>query len=239
MRPAFNGFQCGGDDFDHRQAKRILGLAMDKLRNREDLRRKIGIAPRSPDKKDVHDNGASVWGVLAFKSVPMSEKNPPHLTLGVGREYVSAMVTLPNSAPARYRRALIGRGEPGFRCVMGKVLEKMPGCPGMEPRLRVWQRRYPSRSSPPLIDAAIDVDLRTLDGDPESRVKHQPEWAGAAFDVLENKNSNLELQIGAKFPYRTCPVIAEPHVLNFVAKAWIACKPYVDVLFGAEDAPAP
>lgn len=237
--PAFNGFQCGGDDFDHREAKRILGLAMDKLRNRSDLRRKIGIAPRSPDKKDVHDNGASVWGVLAFKSAPISEKNPPHLTLGVGREYVSAMVTLPNSAPARYRRALIGRGEPGFRCVMGKVLGDMPDCPGMEPRLRIWQRRYLSRPSPPLIDAAIDVDLRTLDGDRASRVKPQPEWVGAAFDVLENKNSNLELQIGAKFPYRTCPVIAEPHVLNFVAKAWIACNPYIDVLFGAEDAPAP
>lgn len=245
---AFNGFQCGGDDFDHRQAKRILGLAMDKLRNRNDLRRKIGIAPQIRSKKVIRGNGGSVWDVLAFEAATEPEKftKDPHLTLGVGREYVSAMATLPNRAPVRkYRNVLIGLGEGGFRRMAGKVLESMrpvlSGCPGMQPRLRIWQRYGKSINAPLRVDAVIDVDLRTLDGDQASRVKHRPEWVGMAFDVLKNKKSraNIELQIGARFPYRTCPEIAEPEALDCVAAAWIACKPYIDVLFGAEGAPAP
>ena len=234
----FNGFNSPSD-------KIALSLAMEKLRKHSGLRDEIGIDPQSAGKHFVHDRDGSFWDVIAFETTE-NWRESPHLTLGVGREYVSAMVTLPNRAPVKiYWNMLIGLGEGGFRCMADKVLENMrpvlSDCPGMQPRLRIWQRYGKPRNAPLRVDAVIDVDLRTLDGDQSSGVKSQPEGAGAAFDVLKNKKSraNIELQIGARFPYRTCPVIAEPHALNFVAKAWVACKPYVDVLFGAEDAPAP
>ena len=56
------------------------------------------------------------------------------------------------------------------------------------------------------------------------------QWINAVFGALQNKNSNLELHIGAEFPYRTCRAIREPEALDFVAAAWIACRPYIAAL---------
>ena len=142
------------------------------------------------------------------------------------------MATLPNNAGAA-RRHLMKRGERGFRDIVSQTLKNMRplllNCPGMEPRLRVWQRHWPNRSTPPLLDAAIDVDLRThtiKDKGP----KFQPEWIDSVFTAFKNKKSNLELQIGAKFPYRTCEAIQKPEALDFVAETWIACEPYISAL---------
>lgn len=91
---------------------------------------------------------------------------------------------------------------------MAEVLMKMrPGmsnCPGMEPRMRFRQRHFRPqlgvKGRAAFHDAYLDVDLRTLGGDPDEGVKAQPEWMDAAFRVLTNKNLSLELQIGAVFP---------------------------------------
>ena len=241
----FNGFPFGCVAFDYLQGYNVLHLAMEALRKRGDLH-EIGVDPQRPGRKedDIRDEGGVVWDVLGFKAANEGEfYKKPHLTLGVGSKYVSAMATLSNKAWDEYRSVLIGIGEDEFHSMVKEVLKEMisvmPDCPGMEPRLRIRQRRWPTPSARPLVDAYTDVDLRTLggDGDSESGVKRQPEWVGAVFDVLKNKNSNLELQIGASFPYRTCPKIAEPNALNFVVRAWIACKPYIDVLLRGEPAP--
>ena len=42
--------------------------------------------------------------------------------------------------------------------------------------------------------------------------------------------SNLELQIGAGFQYRDCPAICGPKALDHVARAWIACSPFIERL---------
>ena len=237
---AFNGFPFRDVDFGYSEGKKILGLAMDELRKRARLR-EIGIDPDRSGRR-IHNDGGSVWDVLVF-DVTETWRTSPHLTLGVGSEYVSAMVTLPNKAPAKYRKSLIKLNEQGFRRMVGKVLEEMGSvlsiCPGMEPRLRVRQRRRPSPSEHPLMDALIDVDLRTCI-DEDDAVKFQPQWIDAAFDALGNKKANLELQIGAKFPYRTCAAMANhPLSINLVVSAWVSCKPYIDALFGIpKDAPA-
>ena len=240
----FKGFPFGCVAFDYSQGYNVLHLAMEALRKRDDLIYEIGIDPQCPGRDNIRDEGGVVWDVLRFADAGEGKFfENPHLTLGVGSESVSAMATLSNKAWDEYRSVLIGIGEDEFHSMVKEVLKEMisvmPDCPGMEPRLRIRQRRWPTPSARPLVDAYTDVDLRTLDGNSESRVKRQPEWIGTVFDVLKNKNSNLELQIGASFPYRTCPKIAGPNALNFVARAWIACKPYIDVLFGGESAPSP
>ena len=231
---AFNGFQFGGGGFNYLEGRRILGLAMDALRRRTDLRSELGIAPQHPGRKTIKEDD-DVWDVLVFASFAEAQDftENPHLALGIGGIDVSAMVTLPDNA-RRHWRALIGLDKEDFCCKVDTVLENMrpllSNCPGAEPRLRVRQRHWNSRSAPPLRDAYIDIDLRTRSG--ESRVKPQPEWIGAAFDVLKNKRkeSNLELQVGARFPYRTCQAIQQPEALDFAAAAWIACKPYIEAI---------
>ena len=227
----FNGFPFGAMVFDYPKGKHVLRLAMDELRKRDDLR-EIGIDPERKSLRLIRDDGGVVWDILVFAG-PDEWRASPHLTLGVGREYVTAMATLPNKALAKYRQPLTALDEQGFRRMVGKVLENMrpllEDCLGMEPRLRVHHRRQPSPSERPQMAAAIDMDLQTsIDA-----AEFQSQWVGA----LRKDRSKPELQIGARFPYRTCQkVIDETRSLDFAARAWIACKPYIDVLFGSADA---
>ncbi len=238
---AFYGFPFGTVNFGYSEGKNVLRLAMEALRERTDLRRKIRIDPRRQGRGAIRNDGGSVWNVLVFKAAP-EWRASPHLTLGIGKESVSAMATLPNKASTALR-CFKKLDRERFRRMVERVLEKMrpvlDDFPGMEPRLRVRQRRRPSRSTLPMMDAYIDVDLRTYINDQEA-AKFHPRWVDAGFDALRNKKSHisLELQIGARFPYRTCPYIAGPDALDCVARAWIACKPYIDVLFERRNAPA-
>ena len=233
---AFSGFRFGESDaFHYLEGKRVLRLAMDELRKRTDLSGKIGVAQEFSGRKAIRGRkSGEVWDFLAFVPNAKGENFTahPHLTLGVGGDSVSAMVTLPNNAGSA-RRRLMAHGDKEFRDMVNAILKNMrpllEKCPGMEPRLRVWQRHWPKRAAPPLLDAAIDIDLRTHtneDGGP----KFQPEWIDAVFAALKNKKSNLELQIGAQFPYRTCEAIQRPDALDYVAAAWIACEPYISAL---------
>ena len=230
----FNGFGFGDDVFNYHEGKKVLNLARNKLRKNADL---PGIDPDYLGRR-IYDDSGPVWNVLVFKEAPDWRKNP-HLTLSIGHEYVSAMVTLPDKASEALNH-LKKLDEKGFHHMVESVLAEMRSvlrdCDGMEPRLRVRQR--PVRSVRPQMAAYVDVDLRTLDGDSKSGVKRQPEWVGAVFHALKNERSSPEVQIGARFPYRTCPEIANSNADNFVAKTWIACKPYIDVLFERKDAPA-
>lgn len=240
----FMAFWFSADTSNYPDGKTVLSLARaDLCRIYGNKLRSIGIDPnRSGKPPDILDDGGSVWDILGFSAAGEGEfYENPHLTLGISNESVSAMATLSNKARSGYQSALRGIGENGFRRMVSSVLTEMRSvmsdCPGMEPRLRIRQRRWPKDSALSLMDAYIDVDLRTLEGD-SSGVKRQPEWVGAAFHALKNEMSNLEVQIGARFPYKTCEKISELGSLEFVVRTWIACKPYIDALFRRKDAPA-
>ena len=117
--------------------------------------------------------------------------------------------------------------------VLREMAPAMANCPGMEPRLILKQRHWRTRNGPRFRDAYLDFDLRTLRGHPESGVKRQPEWMEAVQHVVANKASNLELQVGATFPYSRCPPIRMPNALDHVAAAWIGCRPFIKWLLAA------
>ena len=237
----FKGFPFRDVGFSHPAGKKVLKLAMDKLSERygNELRT-LGIDPRCSGKDDpqIHDDGGSAWNVFAFEEAPEWRKNP-HLTLGIGHEYVSAMATLPHEAKS-VLNGLKDINEKRLLSMVKSVRENMRQdsvlreCDGMEPRLRVRQR--PAHSvRRPLMAAHIDIDLCTLDDDGMD----QPQWIEAAlYALIDEKKSNPELQIGARFPYQTCPKIADPDALGCVAQAWIACKPYIELLFECKNATA-
>jgi hypothetical protein len=78
----------------------------------------------------------------------------------------------------------------------------------------------------------MGFDLRTAFPPAEKNdgVKAQPQWLQATYDALCHKRSNLQVVIGAAFPYRSCPATSKPEIIDTIADVWIACKPLLDVM---------
>ncbi len=234
---AFNGIPFGDDiPYSYLEAKRLLGLAMGELRARDDLVTAVGMDPASQGRPAItgRDEGR-VWDFLQTKAANnvRSFTHAPHLTLGIHRAEVSAMVTIPNDLKRPILKKLIGLGRSGFHNVVHEILDNMKQtmreCPGMAPRLHAVQRRYPSQRAIPFEDAIISFDLRTCFHE-EGPPKAQPQWLDAVYDCLAEKNSNFQTQIGAWFPYRTCDRIREPSAIDFIARTWIGCKPLLKIM---------
>ena len=146
---------------------------------------------------------------------------------------MSALTILPHAAGSKWT-LLKNLGRDDFLSVVEEVLKKMrpllKKCPGAKPHLAIYQRHWRSRSGPSTLDAEIRLDLRARRGDEDAKIKPQPEWIAAVFDVVKNKKSNVEMRIGAEFPYDACEAIARPDALDHVAAAWRACKPLLEKL---------
>jgi hypothetical protein len=98
--------------------------------------------------------------------------------------------------------------------------------------------RYPSQRSEPIIDATLQFDLRTGFAGISGNVKHQQQWLDATYDALSKRNANLQLAVGAIFPFDRCSEVRKPEILNYVADVWLACKPLLDTLIGPSQARA-
>ena len=61
----------------------------------------------------------------------------------------------------------------------------------------------------------------------DDSIKMQPQWLDATYQALSNKESNLQLGIGARFSYEHCSGVNSPEILDYIAKTWIACKPII------------
>ena len=230
----FNGFRP--QPHDEQACQQSLEAAMRSLGGRADLGDALGINPepgKDPAARtDSARNVYTYWNIFRFGEYTDQD---PHLTLGVGGNHdVSAMVTLPNRAKAGPWNSIRSGW---LRRIVDEVLEGMTvevECAGMTPRLRLRQRHYRPitghHGRAPFLDAYLDIDLRTLRGDAAAHVKCHPGWIEAASRLVEAREPNLELQIGASFRYRDCPSISEPDSLNHVARAWIACRPFIERL---------
>lgn len=102
--------------------------------------------------------------------------------------------------------------------------------PGSKPTLYATQRHYPTMGAQPVVDARLQFDLRTAFQGGRDGVKAQPVWTQAIFDVLANrKGTNLQIGIGATIPFGG-KVVQTRQVLDVVARVWLACAPWLDVL---------
>jgi hypothetical protein len=230
--------------YEYRQAKRLLKLAMEALRQRQDLREQLGIAQDGGRGKITGREADGVWDTLRLSRAPAEEQmqSLPHLTLAIGQQCVLAILVLPNGLKTEFRRRLRDLGLGGFLDLLREVTRgmsaRLSGAPGWVPWVQVVQRRYPSRSGSGIEDAELTLDLRTAfaDGDRQDLrgVKPQPLWAQTAFEAFANRRgTNTLLAVGGKFPYGRCPAMAKREALDYVAAAWISCRPVTDLLFGA------
>ncbi|BAL76823.1 hypothetical protein [Bradyrhizobium cosmicum] len=233
----FSGFPFGQEHpFTYLEGKRVLGLALGKLRGNRDLREVLGMNPKAPGRPAITGRrGDAVWDFLSLSSASKDENftKYPHLTLGIVASAIEAVVTVPNSVNSRMRRNLVDLGEQGFEELVRDILAKMKPLlrrhEGATPWFRGVQRRYSSQRAVPFVDARIDFDLRTAvasSGPP----KAQPRWLSAAYGAFaDKKGTNYQIQMGVIFRYDRCPELRQEDAIDLIAGSWLACKPLVEL----------
>lgn len=237
----FTGIPFGVDEsYNYQQAKRLLALAMDELRQRSDLKQELGMDSEAKGRPAITGKDSRlVWDFLrlALSSVAENFTEFPHLSFGIHQEHLMVIVTVPNAIRAEFRQNLIAGGRDGFCRIFETILENFnksfQSVEGAAPWIEVIQRHYPTQRSEPIIDAKLEFDLRTgfkTPGNSGNPVKQQPQWIDAAYEALSNKNCNLQLGVGAIFRYNRCPAVRGREILDHIAHAWLACKPFVDAM---------
>lgn len=234
----FAGIPFDADNpFNYPEAKRILNVAMSELRTRADLQSSLRVHPRREGRPAItHDEGR-VWDFLWMSGAGPKDifTSFPHMTLGIHADAVVAMITVPNSIKTQIRNRIRDLGYGGFQLLIARVLENMRALleshPGASPRMKGIQRRYASQRGPIFVDAEIDFDLRTAipdSGDP----KLQQRWLEAAYGSFTSKQgANYQIQLGVRFPYKLCPALKEEGASDMIARAWLACRPLVELAF--------
>lgn len=240
----FTGVPFDADNpYNYSQAKRLLGLLRDELRLRADLARSIGMNKTCPGRGAITgSSGTGVWDFISIRASKFDDvfTQNLHLTLGISDERVDAYVTVPNGIRSRLRNALLGDEYLNFHAVIEETTKRLNRAlrkyPGSRPLITLVQRRYATQRSPARHDAVLRFDPRTAisirarAGEPA--VHLQPQWLIATEQALRHRKANLQLQIGAEFPYEKCKITHSDRLVDAVAEVWIACKPVVRAIAG-------
>ena len=236
----FTGFNFANpEDYSYLEAKRVTRLALAELRKDLALIDATGMDPSLPGRKAITGRSDDrVWDYLQVGEAKHATLHTSHLhlTLGVHRRLVDAMVTIPHGLDRGARRRLVELGSDGFLDMLRQVLENMKPFlddePLAAPTLRIVQRRYPTQRAAPFVDGFLAVDIRTAI-DSAAKVRKQPQWVEAAYSAFANKRSNLQMQIGVVFPFERCPRLGSDLALGLISKSWSACRPLFGTVYPA------
>lgn len=224
--------------YTYGEAKRLLGLMMQALRKREDLKL-LGMDPHGKGRPAITGRSAArVWDFLALRAASGAAFTKyPHLTLTLHEDHALAMITLPNGSRPAFRRNLVALGPEGFRALVldaaKGVEEAAKSVPRARPELYAIQRHYMSQRSEPIVDAEVRFDVRTAAPRKSSRVYVQPQWIELAYRLLAEKRSNIQFGIGAALPYGSSAMKSEG-ILDIVAGVWCACRPWIVAALGED-----
>ncbi len=229
----FDGIPFHGDHpYSYREAKKTIRQLMPKLRERKDLHR-LGIDKEDGGRGAITGSGRdSVWDYLRMKTATRKGgfTAHPHLTIAIQSKRILVLAILPNTSTAKYRRNLTDLEFSGFHALVSKVAAKLRHgtgkIHGAHPIMIVVQRHYPHRNAQAIEDAHLEFDLRTAMPGTQGSIKPQIQWLEAAYWALAKKNSNMQLAIGAAFPYGS-PALQSPQVVNDIANVWTACRPWL------------
>lgn len=227
--------------YSYSQAKRLLGLLRDELRNRRDLERVLRMNRHCPGRGAITGSTSnSVWDFISTRASKRDAvfTKDMHLTLGISDERVDAYVTVPNGIRSRLRTALLGRDYSEFHATIAATTRQLNRVArrykGARPLITVVQRRFATQSSPARHDAVIRFDPRTAvpvrPRSSERAVLIQPQWLIATEQALRHRRSNLQLQIGMEFPLASSAVTRSDRLVDAAAEVWLACKPVAKAL---------
>jgi hypothetical protein len=235
----FAGLPFSKDNpYNYREAKRNLELLRRELVGRRDLQQRLGADQNSAGRGAITGREASaVWDYIGLRRARGASTftQYPHLTLGVHSHFLDAYVTVPNGVKSRFRTEMLGDTLEKFEYLVGAVtrqlVRSLKPFKGAVPRVTVMQRHYLTQRSPAIIDCLLQFDPRTaiqVKNSARDGVKLQPQWLAASRETLKSRRSNLQLQIGAVFPYATCQKTHTSDIVEAVALTWLAARPLLD-----------
>ncbi len=226
--------------YNYPEAKRVLGLLIEELRRRKDLRNKVGVDLGRKGRPAITGKESSaVWDFLWLREARDDSRfeKYPHLALEIHRDRAGAMISLPNGMDSSFRRNLVDLSREEFKRLIKDIESRWSKAmrnTGAIPCMYVLQRHFPSRKARSIEDGRINFDLRTvLTGKKRSEdipIKGQQEWLESAYRLIAKKRGNVQAGVGAIFPYEQCNKIGTPGAIDLFIKTWIACKPLLDVV---------
>lgn len=223
--------------YNYQEAKRLLKLAMDKLRTSKIINKELNIDLSGKGRGAITGKySKAVWDFLPVKKANEDSSRNPHFTFAIEQDRAIAVMTIPNRIKGSLRRNLMSGGDKRFKMLIGGVKENLrrnlSPVKGYIPWLQIVQRRYPTQKSAPIIDAKLEFDLRTSFTSKRNKnaVKIQKQWIDTTYQAFFNRKSNLQITVGVIFPYRTCKKCKAPEILDYVIKAWLSCKPVYDAI---------
>jgi hypothetical protein len=225
------------DPYTYLEGKRVLRLLMQKLRANRQFTRVMGIdedaAGRSSITRQDH-----VWDFLQLKKMDgqaIPFQRFPHCTVAIGAEKADAMITFPHGMSGALRSRLCGKSFEDFATRLNQAAEAidkaLKGIEGYRPTARVMQRRYQTQRSIPYRDGLIDFDPRVTLGKQSPQagppIKQQQEWARAVYELLKNKRSNLQFQIGVEFYHKKHDELGSKNADKSFVAVFTALKPFL------------
>ena len=231
------------EPYNYLEGKRVLRLLTQKLRENSKFIHEMRLDPAS-GRPSITDQ-RRIWDFISFlppDSGVLAFQKFPHCTVAIGPVDAEAMITFPNGMRSVLRKQLRGFTLEEFTARLEQASHELTasltGLKAYRPIVRLMQRRYPSQSSVPLIDGSIEFDIRASFGDPKPHfgppIKKQQQWPQAAYDLLANKHSNIQFQIGVQFHYPQFDELADKEADRYFIDAFRALRPFAGAVVDAD-----
>lgn len=232
----FDGFPFSTENpYTYGEAKRLLRLALNELRNDKRLLR-LGVDPDAPGRGAIRGRKShSVWDFLSLSDrarVGGFTKHP-HLTLAVHTHALEVAVTLPNGVARPLYDRFASLGVEGLAEINREILARAKSLidRGGQVVAAVLQRHYLSQSSPGNVDVSMSFRLETGAPTKRTRVKYQPEWLELFAKLPSNRRSNLQFQYRVMLPWGT-EGLDSREALGMITDGWIALEPFLNAVRG-------
>lgn len=237
----FTGINFDQDNpYSYREGKRQLRLIIKKFKQNKILKDELNIDLSSKGRGGIKKVG-TLWDYLTFDTgiVGKSFTDEPHLTIGMNDKFIECDLTIPYRIKGKTKKNFYNLSWEEFRNLIYKIAINYDNAFGISsgyvPKIVMAQRRYLSQSSPSIQDARLELDIRTAFSDLSSKLKprqkQQEEWLKLVYEVNNNKRSNLQFQLGARFFYNNNSLVNHKDADKVMCKSFLACKPLIDYLF--------
>lgn len=224
--------------YDPRRAKVILRSLVDELEQDKSLLSALEI--QQVKRRDKIKTSGNVWDYLSPVGSEGKHIKSHHFTVTLTPEYASAMLTLPDKSKElkKIQKLLKNKDVYWFEGMIKSFLDefKVLGLDkeGIHPCIGIVQRRYSNQSQVYSLDGELTFDLRTLEGRKRNGkappIRRQPEWVEFCCNLLKNKDSNLQFQIGVRFFYKRAKRLEDKKAADLFKNALQATMPVLDII---------
>jgi len=237
----FNGIHFDAEnEYTYLESKRLLKLLINKIKKNKNLEDEININLLGKGRGGIKKEG-NLWDYLSFKynTKILSFTDEPHLTIALGQKFLEGHLTIPYRIKGKTKKNFYKLSWKEFQKIIYNIALNYKNffgnSEGFKPHIYISQRRYPSQSSPAIQDAVLDMDIRTafkdLSSDLKPTQKTQPEWLRTVFEINQNKKSNIQFGIGARFYFNKYTMVNNKDADQVLIKAFLACKPLIKYLY--------